>query len=64
MKTITRIETSVGGPCIYKKAFFSDGSYSGRVRYTGQDIEKLKEELFDSAKTGRDDCEAFIGGIV
>lgn len=33
MKNITEIKTSVGGPCIYKRAYFDDGTTSGRIQY-------------------------------
>lgn len=60
---IKEIVTSVGGPCIYKRAIFEDGSESGRIQFVGQSHEELEKELIDSVKSGRDDVLAFIAGI-
>jgi hypothetical protein len=63
-KTIVEIKTTFGGPCIYKRAIFSDGSHSGLIQYVGQSDKVLDQELFDSAKTGRNDCESFIDRVM
>ena len=60
---IKEIITSVGGPCIYKRAIFEDGSESGRIQFVGQSKKQLERELIDSVKTGRDDVRSFIAGI-
>lgn len=60
---IKEIKTTFGGPCIYKRAIFEDGSESGRVQYIGQTDEQLQQELVDSVKSGRDDVRSFIAGI-
>ncbi len=64
MKTIVEIKTTYGGPCIYRQAIFSDGSHSGRIQDVGQSKKTLEKELFDSAQSGRDDCESFIDRVM
>lgn len=64
MKNIVEIKTTCGGPCIYKRAIFSDGTYSGRIQFVGQSKKLLEKELFESAETGRDDCESFIDRVM
>lgn len=63
-KTIVEIKTTFGGPCIYKRAIFSDGTYSGRIQYVGQSKACLEKELLDSLATGKDDCESFIDRVM
>lgn len=64
MRTIVEIKTTFGGPCIYKRAIFSDGSYSGRIQDVGQSKEMLEAELIKTVETGRDDCASFIDRIM
>jgi len=64
MRTIVEIVTTFGGPCVYKRAIFSDGSYSGRVQDVGQGIEKIKEQLLEYAENGKDDVDSFIDRVM
>lgn len=60
---IKEIVTSVGGPCIYKRAIFEDGTQSGRIQFTGQSKKELERELVKSVASGRDDVRSFLAGI-
>ena len=60
---IKEIVNSVGGPCMYRRAIFEDGTESGRIQYVGQSKEQLEKELRDSVKSGRDDVRSFVAGI-
>jgi len=60
---IVEIKTSFGGPCVYKRAVFSDGRTSGPIQATGQSQEKLEQELTEALETGRDDVGAFINRV-
>ena len=64
MRTIVEIQTTFGGPCIYKRAIFSDGIYSGRVQDVGQGIEKIKKQLLEYAENGKDDAMSFIDRVM
>ncbi|MEA2036165.1 MAG: hypothetical protein U9O94_01550 [Nanoarchaeota archaeon] len=64
MKKITEIKTTFGGPCVYKRAIFEDGSYSGRVQDVGQSKEKLEQELREYAENGKDDAMFFVDSIM
>jgi len=58
------IETSFGGPCIYKQGILPDGSKTGHVQYTGQSKEQLEKELLATVESGRDDVESFVNMIM
>lgn len=64
MRTIVKIETTFGGPCVYRRAIFSDGSSSGRVQDVGQGTEKIKEQLLEYAENGKDDVDSFIDRVI
>ena len=63
MKKIKEIKTTFGGPCVYRRAIFDDGTQSGRIQDIGQSEAELEKELLASAETGRDDVMAFVAGI-
>jgi hypothetical protein len=58
-----KIITTFGGPCVYKRAILPDGRKTGRIQDVGQGKEKIKAQLMDSLKTGRDDVESFCDRI-
>ena len=60
---ILEIKTSFGGPCVYRRAIFEDGSASGRIQDIGQSKEELEKEFRESVATKRDDVMSFIAGI-
>jgi len=60
---IKEIVTSFGGPCVYKRAIFEDGTVSGRIRDEGQGKEEIERALIASVQNGRDDVKSFIDGI-
>lgn len=63
MKVIKEIKTTFGGPCVYKRAIFTDETESGRIQDIGQSDSEIEKELLDSAENGRDDVKSFISGI-
>lgn len=61
---ILKIETSFGGPCVYKRAVFEDGRRSGRIQDVGQDVKELERQMIESINNGRDDVSSFCDRIV
>ena len=59
-----KIVTSFGGPCIYRRGIMPDGTRTGRIQDIGQGKEKIKAELLETLKTGRDDVSSFVDGIL
>ena len=59
-----KILTSFGGPCVYKQGVLPDGTETGRIQFTGQDRNRLKAELLESVKTGRDDVSSFVDRVL
>jgi len=57
------IKTTFGGPCIYKQGFLPDWRKTGKVQDIGQGEAKIKAELLESLKTGRDDVKSFIDRV-
>ena len=59
-----KILTTFGGPCVYKQGVLPDGTKTGRIQFTGQDMDRLEVELLESVKTGRDDVASFVDMVL